>query len=344
VTPAAGGIESEGASALIIGSGRMARIRLDALVECEDICRYTIATRNPERASDLSANGVRVVDTADLRDVETPTLVLVTSATAHHDDDVKAALSFGCPVLCEKPLAEHSAGGRELAELATAEDVPLHVAFQRHFEPPLCELRRRIVEAELGVLYHLRFTHFDYRPSRREFIAASGGIFRDLLVHDIECALWLTQRSVRSVFATGTVRKWLDYEDFGDCDTATALLTLDDGLSVTLHGTRHHPLGQDARVEAVGSAGAASVGLTPATPIDAIDATGVFDDDPPLSFRERFAPAFVAETLAFADFALGRAERFDGVSATAAVEAARVAEACELSRQAQRVVELASVI
>lgn len=331
-------------TALVIGAGRMARVRLEALAAREDLDRRVVACGDPERAAaELGASGVEVVERSALASLAPPAMAFVTSATARHDADLSAALAFGCPVLCEKPLAEDSDAARAQADRATAQGTPLFVAFQRHFEPALMELRRRIAVDALGVLYHLRFTHFDRRPSGREFIAASGGIFKDLLVHDIECALWLTGRSVRSVHATAGVRVWRDYADFDDADTATVLLTLDDGLVVTLHGSRHHPLGQDARVEALGSAGAVAAGLGPATPIEALEAPGLFCRDAPQSFQERFAAAYAAETNAFADFALGRSDRFGGSSAAASVEAIRVAEACERSSRLGRPVELASV-
>jgi myo-inositol 2-dehydrogenase/D-chiro-inositol 1-dehydrogenase len=320
--------------ALVIGTGRMARLRLSVLLSRDDIERCIVLSSNPARAAPgLAASNVEVVERAALDSIASPAMTFVSSATERHLEDLSAAIPLGCPILCEKPLAAESDAARALVDRAAAVDALLHVAFQRRFEPALRDLRRRIAENQLGVLYHLRFTHFDRRPSGREFIAASGGIFRDLLVHDIECALWLTQRSARWVFATGAVRRWSDYSDFGDCDTATVLMALDDELTVTLNGARHDPLGQDARVEVLGSSGAVAVGLTQATPLDAIDAPGLFGIDAPQSFQERFAAAYVAETNAFVDFVLGRSDRFGGTTGEEAVAAIAVAEQCLRSQE-----------
>jgi myo-inositol 2-dehydrogenase/D-chiro-inositol 1-dehydrogenase len=113
-----------------------------------------------------------------------------------------------------------------------------------------------------------------------------------------------------------------------------------DGLTVTLNGTRHHALGQDVRVEAVGSGGAVAAGLNETTPIDAIGAPSLLDRSPPQTFQERFEIAYQAETTAFADFAVGRISEFDGAPATAAVEAIAVAEACEIAAAAHRAVDV----
>lgn len=316
----------------------MAQVRRAVLSEHQDIGRCVIASRDPKRAGRL-VGGADVVDLAEVGPLQ-PDLVFVTSATARHYEDVQHALRWGCPVLCEKPLADSAEQARQLAAMASAAEAPLYVAFQRHFEPAMNQLHGQIVDGSLGVLYHLRFTHFDRRPSQRDFIAGSGGIFKDLLVHDVECALWLANRAVHSVFATGAVRKWENYAEFGDLDTASALLTLDDGLTVTLNGARHNAFGQDARVEAIGSAGSAAAGLTQATPITCIEAPGLLNHDPPQSFQERFALAYLRETTAFVEFALGKADRFGGTSATAAAQAIGVAEACECSLEAKQAVRL----
>lgn len=317
-------------AALVIGSGRMARIRLRVLLQDPGVEEVLLASRR--RLGDAGELGakVRPIGREEIA-ASSPGLAFVASATADHHDDAELALGLGCPVLCEKPLAHDTAAAERLVALAAERGRPLFVAFQRHFVPELIELGERLRGGGLGSVYHLRATHYDHTVGSAEFIATSGGIFKDQVVHDIECASWLTGSPVAAVFATASVRHWQDYAAAGDYDTATALLTMADGLAVTLQATRHHPSGQDVRVEAVGSEGAVAAGLAARTPIDSLDQAGLFGEDPPLSFEDAFAGAFDAETAAFTDFALGRSERFGGATAEAAVRALRVAEACERS-------------
>jgi myo-inositol 2-dehydrogenase/D-chiro-inositol 1-dehydrogenase len=326
-------------TALVFGAGRMGRLRVAQLMAHEAVDACVVATADTARAADLAGDGVRVVDVATVGDLR-PDLAVVASATARHEEDLGRALALGCPLLCDKPLTSDSASGRELAARAAAAGTPLFVAFQLHHVASVRALRERIAAGELGVLYHLRFTHMDRHVREREFIASSGGLFKDMLVHDVECASWLTRRRVASVYASAAVRGWPVFAEYGDFDTATVVLTMDDGLTVTLNGTRHNPLGQDMRIEAAGSRDAVAAGLTAATPLVALDAPGLLGNDPAQGFEQAFGEAVPRETRAFVDFALGRADAFDGTTPEAAVEAVRVAEACERSNAEGRVVRL----
>jgi myo-inositol 2-dehydrogenase/D-chiro-inositol 1-dehydrogenase len=316
--------------ALVVGSGRMARIRLAGLKEAG--VAAVIASRNISHATALGAEFDAPVITLDDAKTVKPDLVFLCSATQHHADDVTKALSFRVPILCEKPLAVDSVSAQKAAGSARAQDIPLYVAFQRRFDAAFRDLRARVEGGELGVLYHLRSAHYDRYPSVREFIAQSGGHFKDMLVHDIDTVLWLTGSAVVRCSGYGSVRKWSDYRDFDDCDVATVVLTLSDGLVAVAQSTRHHPYGQDVRFEAVGSEGAYSVGLSEHTPIYSCDAgAGPFNVDPVQSFDERFRDAFALETSEFIRYASGADEGFDGCSADHAAEVLRVAEACETS-------------
>jgi myo-inositol 2-dehydrogenase/D-chiro-inositol 1-dehydrogenase len=319
--------------ALIIGSGRMARIRLAELHAAG--VEAVIASRDTRHAEQLADHAGVSVTALERVDESRPDLIFVCSATARHSADVTVALKLGVPVLCEKPLASGSTDAHLLADMAVARDVPLYVAFQRRFDSAFRSLRDKVARGELGVLYHLRGTHFDRQPSRRDFIAESGGHFKDMLVHDIETILWLTGTPVTGCSAYGSVRRWDDYRDFDDCDVATIVLTLADGLTAVVQSTRHHPYGQDVRFEAVGSEGAFSVGLSQHTPINACEPdAGPFNVDPVQSFDQRFAEAFATETREFVEYINGTRESFSGCTAHDAVGILRVAEACEESWRA----------
>ena len=316
--------------ALVIGSGRMARIRLTGLKEAG--VNSVIASRNADHAAALGTEFEAPVITMDAADTSKPDLVFVCSATAYHADDVTTALNLGVPILCEKPLAADSAAARDAAKAARAHDIPLYVAFQRRFDASFRSLREKLRNGELGVLYHLRSAHYDRRPSVREFIAQSGGHFKDMLVHDIDSTLWLTGSTIVRCSGYGSVRKWTDYSDFDDCDVATIVLTLSDGLVAVAQSTRHHPYGQDIRFEAVGSEGAYCVGLSEHTPIQSCDVSaGPFNVGPVQSFDERFRDAFSRETGEFIQYVSGAKNEFEGCAAEQAAEVLRIAEACENS-------------
>src|SRR5437870_5491863 len=92
-------------------------------------------------------------------------------------------------------------------------------------------LRRRpeveevlVAAGALGTLYCVRMGSFDHEPSPQHFIPGSGGIVRDLQIHDIDAARWLTGLEVETVFAAGAVRRWQRFARHGDLDTSVLVL------------------------------------------------------------------------------------------------------------------------
>lgn len=247
-------------------------------------------------------------------------------------NDLQHFLSVAPLVLCEKPVATHSGQARELDAKVKRLGHQLYVGFQRRFDPDLAALRVRVEGGELGTLLHLRATDFDRQPGTRSFIAKSGGLFKDLVIHALDWVLWTTRSTLVSVYAAGSVLTSRDYADFEDCDTATVSVVLSDGVLATINCSRSHPLGQDVRVEILGSVDAVSVGLTSATPLHSQEGHSDLGSAPaPQDFLDRFGAAFDAETSAFARYALGQTVIFGGCTMTQATAALVAAEACETS-------------
>jgi myo-inositol 2-dehydrogenase/D-chiro-inositol 1-dehydrogenase len=144
-------------------------------------------------------------------------------------------------------------------------------------------------------------------------------------VHDFDLARWISGHEVATVYAVGAVRGFERFARHGDVDTSAVVLTMDDGMPVTIDGSRHDPRGYDVRIELLGSDDAVAVGADPL----------------PGSFAERFAAAFVAETDAFLRLVC------DGGASPcppeSALEALRVAVACDLSRAEGRPVSIEEV-
>lgn len=324
--------------ALVLGSGRMAGIRATALRTLGDV-ELVFATRDPARAQALATSFGGTAATAERAMGDSPDMVFVTSATAHHRQDLELALTADAPVLIEKPLAASISEGDVLAARAEQLGIPVIVGFQRRFDRGFRRLKEAIDSGEAGALYVMRSASMDHTPGRPEFIAASAGIYHDLFVHDIETAMWLTGQRVESVYAVGDSRVAKAYAEAGDADVATIIARLADGLTVTMHGVRHEPLGQDVRWEVYGSGSALSAGLSHRTPVLAVDEPGLTNAGAPLTFAERFADAFVEETRSFVHSCATGAD-FLGCTAAQAVLVSRVADACTRSSQAGHAVSV----
>src|SRR5439155_6048477 len=135
----------------------------------------------------------------------------------------------------------------------------------------------------------------------------SGGLYRDMLVHDFDIIRWVTGREVVEVYACGSNRGAPFFAEVGDIDTGSTLLTLDDGTLVQVTGTRYNPAGYDVRLELLGSADSLSVGLDDRLPLRSAEPGVSFPAGPAYpNFMERFRPAYTEELAAFAGVVAGR--------------------------------------
>lgn len=320
---------------VIVGTGRMARIRARAAQDAAPDLAVQIAGRDPDRvgvlAEELGATP------ADLGHLEHDEVVgaIITSTTANHLADLTAVLPIGCPVLCEKPLGERSDDAATLVEAARSAGTPLYVGFQRRFDAGYAAIKARVADGTVGDLVVIRTTSFDHRPSAPEFLAASGGIFLDLLVHDIDTVLWLGGSPVSSVYAAADVRTHAFIRDLDDFDVATVVLRLENGVTATIDATRSNPLGQDVRCEVLGTRDSVAAGLGERAPLHRLDSTAESGEFPD-TFMDRFADAFQRETAEFVAYLQGRSE-FSGCTAQECLDAMVVAERCEESARAQNV-------
>ncbi len=326
---------------LVIGAGRMGAIRVEDLCSDPRVDEVLVTNRTAERAERLAAEfGARAVPwdqaTADLADA---TVVAVgTDAHAHLLDGL---LLRGRPVLCEKPIALTLQDTRSVIELAHQHQAPLQIGFQRRFDEPLASLHDDISAGRLGTLYSMTMTAHDHQPSGPEFIAGSGGIFRDMHVHDFDLVRWLTGSEVATVYATKAVRHHHVYSEFDDADVTAIHLVTESGVQVIITGTRHDALGHDIRLEAFGSGDSVSAGLNIRTPLRPIEGDLSLSNPPYAGFVDRFRDAFRNETAAFVTLALGEAD--NPCPPDSALESLRIAVACERSVETGGPVRVADV-
>jgi myo-inositol 2-dehydrogenase/D-chiro-inositol 1-dehydrogenase len=291
-----------------------------------------VASRTPSRGRPL----------VEVLQEERLDAAIVSNPTHYHPGCVAACVERGLPVLCEKPIALTLRETRETLGLVEAAGGTLQVSFQRRFDPGFAAARAAVTNGSLGTLYVIRLNSHDHEPSPEDYIPTSGGIFRDLHVHDFDIARWLTGLEVAQVSAWATVRKWQRFAEGGDADTAAVLMTLSDGVPVLLSGTRHGPHGYDFRAELFGSDDSVAVGLDSRTPIRSLEADGpALPAKPWRGFLDRFGAAFEAEFDAWLQLVGG--QRQNPCPGEESLEALRVAIACDRSAREARPVRVEEV-
>lgn len=264
---------------------------------------------------------------------------VITTATTAHAALLRQALGAGIPTFCEKPVAATLDETIALAELAESTDAPVHIGFQRRFDTGYRRAKVAIESGELGTVHAIRALTHDQEPPHAAYVPTSGGIFRDCSVHDFDIVRFVTGREVETVYATGENKGAGFFAAAGDVDTAAALLTLDDGTLVTATSTRYSGGGHDVRMEVMGSAASIAVGLGDSLALRSAEDGVSFPAGPPhASFMQRFLAAYRAELTAFCDVAAGRTP--SPCTVRDALQAFRVAEACELSRAQRRLVSM----
>jgi myo-inositol 2-dehydrogenase/D-chiro-inositol 1-dehydrogenase len=264
--------------------------------------------------------------------------VVVAAATPAHAGLVRLGIGARIPVFCEKPLTLDLATTDELIAEAAEAGVEIQVGMQRRFDSEYLAARRAVQSGEVGDVYLVRTASHDALPGGREFIGESGSVERDLLIHDFDITRFVTGQEITDVVsmtASGRFPALVHYEEHDDAGTIAGVIRLDGGGLGVVTGLRHHPAGQDVRMEVHGSRGSAVVGWGAGSPFGGAGA------DPHRSFLDRFGGAFAAEMEAFADFVAGH--RPNPCPAEDARRSLAVAAAAERSRLEQRPVAVAEV-
>jgi myo-inositol 2-dehydrogenase/D-chiro-inositol 1-dehydrogenase len=255
--------------------------------------------------------------------------VVIATGTAAHQEVLSKVVSKSIPILCEKPIAATIKGTEEAIDLAAKHGCAMQIGFQRRFDEPIKQMQQKVASGDVGIIYALNMTAHDKTPSQREFIEGSGGVFRDMHVHDFDLVRWITGSEVESVYATKAVRYHMDYAEFDDADVTAINIKTNNGVQVVITGTRHGALGHDVRMEVFGSKNALSAGLNTRTPLHDLEGQLELNINPYGGFVDRFRDAFRNETASFISFALGEIE--NPCPPDSALESLRIAVACEQS-------------
>ena len=324
----------------VLGCGRIGRMHAQNLARhprAELTWVYDIA--DAAAAGAASATGARKAGEVDqiLEDREVQA-VLIASSTDTHLDLLVRAVEAGKAVLCEKPI------DLDLAKVdacwARIEDrrATIMVGFNRRFDPSMRALRERIHAGEVGKLEQVVITSRDPGPPPIAYIEVSGGLFRDMTIHDFDMARFL-MGDIGAVQAIGAHLVDPAIEQAGDIDAAMITLVARSGAICQINNSRRAAYGYDQRVEALGEKGMLQVGNQRPTTVSFWGAAATQAQDPVLNFFiERYTPAYNAEISHFVDCV--EEGRTPSVGYEDGREALRLADAALESMQTGRLVRL----
>jgi myo-inositol 2-dehydrogenase/D-chiro-inositol 1-dehydrogenase len=264
--------------------------------------------------------------------------VLIASPTDTHVDLIIAAAKAGKAILCEKPIDLDIARVR-MCEAAIAPYSPtIMIGFNRRFDPSFRAIRERVTAGEIGTVEQVIITSRDPEPPQPHFIKASGGMFRDMSIHDFDMARYFVGDIVEvQAFGAALFDKTVD--SFGDVDTAVINLRARNGAMVQINNTRRCVYGYDQRLEVFGSGGMLLAGNKRATTVESSTGKSSASQDVLLhTFIQRYADAYAAEVGHFVDCVQTGATPLTNFAD--GVEALRIAEAALESHRSGTVVRL----
>ena len=284
----------------IVGVGRIGAFHAATLRLLPAVDRLTLTDVDQLRAASLAGKlGAETAPSAQALLDSAPDAVVIAVPTPAHAPLLKAAAAAGIPAFCEKPVAlELEPLDSVIAEVDRAGTL-VQIGFQRRFDAGFLAARDAVAGGAVGDLLVLRAATHDPAPPAEAYIASSGGIFRDLHIHDFDAIRFVTGREIAEVYAAGAVRDTPWFADHGDVDTAAVVLRLDDGTLGVVTGTRRDPLGYDVRLEIFGTEDSVAVGVGSRTPLRSVEAGVTPPADGYRDFLDRFGTAYRSELEAF---------------------------------------------
>jgi len=324
----------------IVGAGRIGQIHArNAAGSPELKLKYVV---DPNRAAADALAGQTGGLVADLDAVlgdASVSGVIIASATNAHLDQALAAAAAGKAIFCEKPLDLDLARARQAgAQLSRA---TLLVGFNRRFDPHFAALKARIASQAIGKLESLNIVSHDPAPPPLAYIRVSGGLFKDMAIHDFDMARWLLGEEPTEVFASASCLVDAAIGEAGDVDTARTLLRTETGRLCVISNTRRSGYGYDQRIEAFGSEGTVRADNVLMSTVSTCTERGSTSDALQNFFLERYAEAYRREMRHFVEIL--RDEATPAVGYRDGVASLILAEAAALSVKRSAPVRVASI-
>ena len=324
----------------VAGVGRIGALHARTLLSLNTVESVTFADLDAGRAADLATElGASSARTPEALVEAGIDALVIAAPTPAHRVLLSLAAAASVPAFCEKPVALDLPTLE--AVIAETAGILVQVGFQRRFDTGYRAAREAVASGALGKTLVLRAATHDPAPPPEEYIATSGGIFRDLHIHDFDAIRYVTGREIVEVYADGAVRETDWFADHDDVDVAAALLRLDDGTLAIVSGTRHDPLGYDVRLEVFGTKDSIAVGVDERSPYRSVELGVPANKQGYANFMERFADAYRAELETFVDWLLeGKPSPCTLQDARAALAVAIAADRSRAERRPVRVDEV----
>jgi myo-inositol 2-dehydrogenase/D-chiro-inositol 1-dehydrogenase len=311
----------------LLGAGRIGQVHARAVSSVPAAKLVAVAdpvTKNAKLVQDQYDCDIRTIDQILLSDDVDG--VVICTPTDTHADLIERFAKVGKAIFCEKPVDLDISRVQACLAVVEEESATLMVGFNRRFDPDFQALKSSIDAGQIGEVEMVTIISRDPEAPPYEYITRSGGIFRDMMIHDFDVARWMLGEEVVSVQAAASVLTDPNIGKYGDFDSANTILKTASGKHCSITNSRRASFGYDQRIEVHGSTGCVAVDNHHQSRINVANAQGY--TKPPLLdfFMSRYVAAYSAEIEHFVEcLASGsqpHTDGYDGLMSLALAEAA----------------------
>lgn len=311
----------------VLGAGRIGKVHSRTIAKSDRACVAYLADAMPKAAADLAAEvGAKIASVEDIIKAKDVDAILIATPTSTHADLIEAASKAGKAVLCEKPVSLSVARIIKCLKVVEKNKTNLMIGFNRRFDVNFAALESRIRKGDVGEVEMVTIISRDPGPPPMDYVKVSGGLYRDMMIHDFDMARFLVGEEFVSVHALGSSLVDKKIGKVGDVDTAAVHMQTASGKIAVITNSRRATYGYDQRMEVHGSKGMLSAGNIHNTTVQLANGAGFQADPAMYFFTERYSAAYANEVNSFIDgIAKGKTARpngYDGLQAQKLADAA----------------------
>lgn len=284
----------------LLGAGRIGKVHARAISANPDAELVAVADAVDAAAQDIAAKygcAVRTIEAIETAgDIDA---VVICTPTTTHADLIERFAHAGKAIFCEKPIDLSLERVKACLKVVGETGATLMVGFNRRFDPHFAAVKQAIEEGRIGEVEMVQIISRDPGAPPAGYIKSSGGIFRDMTIHDFDMARFILGEDPVSVSATGSVLTDPAIGELGDFDSVSVILTTASGKHATISNSRRATYGYDQRLEVLGAKGAIAVENQRPVSIEVATVDGY--TRPPLHdfFMTRYTEAYATEIASF---------------------------------------------
>ncbi|MDC0910955.1 inositol 2-dehydrogenase [Candidatus Marinimicrobia bacterium] len=284
----------------ILGLGRIGKIHAENVISLNE-CNLKIIidpiSDSDDNFTDLGVKQSKHFD--DLLNESDIDGVIICSPSKYHVSQIKSLSELTKNIFCEKPLGLSIEEILDVKSLVSKKNLNLHIGFNRRYDPDFSELKRRILNDEIGDLHMIKITSRDPAPPPISYIKKSGGIFLDMTIHDFDMVKYLSGSEISELYVKGGCFVDPEIEKAKDVDTAIINMSLKNGVLATINNSRKAVYGYDQRIEVLGSKGVLKVENKLLNKVVKGTREGFISSNPQNFFIDRYEQSYEKELMNF---------------------------------------------